>query len=47
MSVNVSPNPHAQNNKLVRKINSEDFYVLRENEMPAVLTELAFLDNST
>ncbi|EOO22619.1 MULTISPECIES: N-acetylmuramoyl-L-alanine amidase [Bacillus] len=24
----------------------EDFYVLRENEMPAALTELAFLDNS-
>ncbi|TXR75543.1 hypothetical protein DN400_12705 [Bacillus sp. AR8-1] len=26
MSVNVSPNPHAQNNKLVRKIHSEEFY---------------------
>ncbi|QHH87726.1 N-acetylmuramoyl-L-alanine amidase [Bacillus pacificus] len=30
-----------------RGVKSEDFYVLRENEMPAVLTELAFLDNST
>ncbi|PIE93906.1 N-acetylmuramoyl-L-alanine amidase [Bacillus fungorum] len=30
-----------------RGVKPEDFYVLRENEMPAVLTELAFLDNST
>ncbi|MGZ7147910.1 N-acetylmuramoyl-L-alanine amidase [Bacillus sp. BC08] len=29
-----------------RGVKPEDFYVLRENEMPAVLTELAFLDNS-
>ena len=25
-----------------RGVKPEDFYVLRENEMPAVLTELAF-----
>jgi len=29
-----------------RGVKPEDFYVLRENEMPAVLTELAFLDNN-
>ncbi|MED0874263.1 N-acetylmuramoyl-L-alanine amidase [Bacillus mobilis] len=29
-----------------RGVKPEDFYVLRENEMPAVLTELAFLDSS-
>ncbi|MES5894767.1 N-acetylmuramoyl-L-alanine amidase [Bacillus cereus group sp. RP43] len=29
-----------------RGVKPEDFYVIRENEMPAVLTELAFLDNS-
>ncbi|HDR7795992.1 TPA: N-acetylmuramoyl-L-alanine amidase, partial [Bacillus luti] len=29
-----------------RGVKPEDYYVLRENELPAVLTELAFLDNS-
>ena len=29
-----------------RKVQEKDLYVTRENEMPAVLTELAFLDNS-